>query len=219
MADGWITLVSALGLGAVLGAVANSLLAERRDRTTREVAFRTRQLEELYGPLLSLRKEIRAHSELREKLQRAIDDQHARTMLLPGPGKVASASDRFIDPVVKNVKDENETFRQLLMPRYHDMVKIFQEKMWLAEPETRDYFPKLVEFVFVWDRMLDGRLPHEVAPAIGHTEQNLNPFYTHLERITDASRMQIGARMMIPPQGGSHVRDRFFQKLRRRAVG
>ena len=44
---------------------------------------------------------------------------------------------------MKNVKDENETFRQLLMPRYHDMVKIFQEKMWLAEPETRDHFPKL----------------------------------------------------------------------------
>lgn len=119
---------------AILGAVVNHLLAGRRERINREVAFRTRQLEELYGPLLSLRNEIRAHSNLRMKLEGAVAKPYA--------------NGEDLEPVLKNIKDANETFWQLLMPRYHKMVEIFQDKMWLADPETREYFPQLVEFVF-----------------------------------------------------------------------
>src|SRR6266700_4139834 len=66
------------------------------------------------------------------------------------------------------------------MPRYHDMATVFREKMWLAEPETRDYFAALIEFIYVWEKILNDRLPRDVAPAIGHTEQNLAPFYQHV---------------------------------------
>jgi hypothetical protein len=144
----WIAILGTLGVGAVLGNLVTGLHASWRDRRNREGALRIRQLDELYGPLLSLRKEILEHSELRVKLQTAIDSPHMKA-LLSAPGGREESSDRHLDTVVKSVKDENETFRQLLMPRYHEMVKIFQNKMWLAEPATREHFSKLVEFVFV----------------------------------------------------------------------
>ena len=87
--------------------------------------------------------------------------------------------------------DENETFKELLMPKYRYMVTIFQQKMWLAEPETRPFLPKLVQFVYAWDKILRGRLPSEVAGVIGHTEENLKPFYTHLEQMHDRLRSKI----------------------------
>ena len=49
----------------------------------------------------------------------------------------------------------------------------------------------------MWDKILNDRLPREVAPKIGHTEQNLHPFYAHLEEMTDTLRAQIGARDRI----------------------
>ena len=78
------------------------------------------------------------------------------------------------------------------MPPYRSMIDIFCDKMWLAEPETRDYFGQLVEFVDVWDKILDNKLPRSVAPAISHTEANLAPFYTHLQEVHDRLRREIG---------------------------
>jgi len=92
--------------------------------------------------------------------------------------------------ILQTIRDENATLRKILMPRYHEMVSVFREKMWLAEPETRAYFPALVEFVDVWDKILAER-PASVAPAIGHTEKNLKPFYVHLEKMHDQLRSLI----------------------------
>jgi hypothetical protein len=61
----------------------------------------------------------------------------------------------------------------------------------LAEPETRKYFKTLIEFVDVWDKILADKLPHSIAPAIGHTEQNLQPFYQHIEEVHDRIRLEI----------------------------
>ena len=107
------------------------------------------------------------------------------------PGEVEAASDPYIPAIHENLLDENKTFKELLMPKYRYMVTIFQQKMWLAEPETRAFLPKLVEFVYVWDKILNSRLPREIAGVIGHTEENLKPFYTHLEQMHDRLRSKI----------------------------
>jgi hypothetical protein len=163
-----VSVIGALGVGGLLGALLSGLLTSGRERAKRRVEFRTRQLDEFYGPLLSLHKEIRARSELRVKIQ-----------------KVAGLPD------LKVMDDENKTLREVLIPHYREMVKVFREKMWLAEPETRDYFPGLIEFVDVWDKILSDRLPREIAPALGHTEENLKPFYAHLETTHDGLRAEI----------------------------
>jgi len=187
----WVTALGALGVGGVLGSLVQNWLTDRRENAKRKLEFIKQQLQEFYGPLLSLHKEIRAHSQLRVKLQQALDDQHISAMLRARPGEVEAASDPYIPAIHENLLDENKTFKELLMPKYRYMVTIFQQKMWLAEPETRPFLPKLVEFVYVWDKILNGRLPPEIAGVIGHTEENLKPFCTHLEQMHDRLRSKI----------------------------
>jgi hypothetical protein len=187
----WVPLLGALGVGTLVGGVITQLMTNSRERTARTDAFRRQQLEQFYGPLLAMRKEILARSELRVKLQQAIDEGHIEDMLLAGPGKTEAASDTHVPAIMKNIQDENATFRELLI-RYRQMIDVFREKMWLAETRTREYFPGLIEFVDVWDRILDGRLQRNIAPAIGHTESNLKPFYEHLEQEHDRLRALVG---------------------------
>jgi hypothetical protein len=187
-----VPLLGVLGIGGILGNLFTQFFTDKREKAGREVAFRKQQLEQFYGPLLAMHKEIRARSRLRVKLQRAIDAGHIEDMLLAGPGKTDAASNVHVSAVVKNIEDEGKTLREVLMPRYREMMNVFREKMWLAEPETREYFPGLIEFVDVWDKILDDRLPRSIAPAIGHTESNLKPFYEHLEQEHDRLRALVG---------------------------
>ena len=88
------------------------------------------------------------------------------------------------------IEDDNNTLKEKLIPAYVRMVDTFRDKLWLAEPRTRDHFVSLIEFVEIWERHLRGALPVEVIEAIGHGEEKLTPFYEHLQmehdRIRDA---------------------------------
>jgi hypothetical protein len=185
------SILGTFGIGSVLGAFFNAWLTNRREAAKRRADFRTRQLDEFYGPLLALHKEIRARSELRVKIQNVVDQAHFADMLDAGPRGIKNATDPHLPRVLKTIEDENQTFREILMPRYGEMVDVFRGKMWLAEPETRQHFAALVEFVDVWVKILDDRLPQQVAPAMGHTEQNLYAFYSHLEATHDRLRAEL----------------------------
>jgi hypothetical protein len=187
-----LSIVAALGAGGWIGSVISSWLSSRREKAQRRVAFRKQQLEEFYGPLLAMHKEIRARGELRVKLAQAIDTEHMKGMLAAGRDKVEDASNEHLPAIVANIQDESETFRSVLMPRYHDMIDVFREKMWLAQPETREFFSQLVEYVDVWDKILARKLPNSIASSVGHTERNLHPFYRHLQEMHDRLRMEVG---------------------------
>jgi hypothetical protein len=45
-------------------------------------------------------------------------------MLLAGPGKTEKASDAHLPAILTNVRDEGETFRNVLMPRYRKMIDV-----------------------------------------------------------------------------------------------
>jgi hypothetical protein len=45
--------------------------------------------------------------------------------------------------------------------------------------------------VDVWDKVLADKLPRSIALAIGHTEENLHPFYRHLEEVHDRLRFEV----------------------------
>jgi hypothetical protein len=173
--------IGAMGVGGWIGVFISNWMRVRRETAARAVQFREQQLAQFYGPLLALHNEIRARSELRLKLQKAVNDLHGKDTLHAEPRKT----------VLANVQDENETLRNILIPTYHEMIKVFRDKMWLAEPETREHFKSLIEFVDVWDKILADKLPSSVAPAIGHTEQNLYPFYDHLEKMHERLRSKV----------------------------
>lgn len=144
-----LSILAALGVGGWIGSFITNWMTVRREKAQRAVQFRKQQLEEFYGPLLAMHKEIRARSELRVKLAQAIDAQHMEGLLVAGPGKTEEASDAQLPTVMASIQDEAATFRNVLMPRYREMIDVFREKMWLAEPETRKFFPQLVEYVDV----------------------------------------------------------------------
>lgn len=77
------------------------------------------------------------------------------------------------------------------MPRYREMVDTFRSKMWLAEPETREYLEQLIEFVDVSDKILANKLPWPIGPGIYHSEASLQPFYAHLETVHDRLRREV----------------------------
>jgi hypothetical protein len=187
----WVPLIAALGIGGFAGTVLSQFMTDRREKAARALAFRKQQIEQFYGPLLAMHKEIRARSELRVKLQEAIDTSHVNDMLLAGRSGVEDTSDQYVPAIVANVDDEHRTFRNVLMPRYREMISTFRERMWLAEPETREFLPALIEFVDVWDKIIDRSLPHAVASTIGHTEKNLIPFYEHLHKLHDKLRAEV----------------------------
>jgi hypothetical protein len=168
--------------GVVVGAGLTAWLAARRDRTQRRFAFIEKQLSEFYSPMVGLRAEIRMFGELRVKLQNEADSawQQLTEGVAPGPESQALTAARF--PQFKAlIEHDNVQFNERLMPAYRKMVDLFREKLWLAEDETRNYYPVLVEFVDVWERWLAGSLPPELIERTGHTEVKLHPFYEHLE--------------------------------------
>jgi hypothetical protein len=75
------------------------------------------------------------------------------------------------------------------MPRHRDMMNVFRDKKWLAEPATRTTTTR--SFFGVWDKILAGNLWRSIAPAIGHTEANLKQFYEHLEEVHDRLRREV----------------------------
>jgi hypothetical protein len=146
------------------------------------LAFIEKQLSEFYSPMVGLRAEIRMFGELRVKLQNEADAawRELTKSVEPGPESQALTAARF--PKFKAlIEHDNTQFNERLMPAYRKMVELFREKLWLAENETRAYYPLLVEFVDIWERWLGGSLPPELIERTGHTEVKLHPFYEHLE--------------------------------------
>src|SRR5271163_1775314 len=86
-----LSILAALGVGGWIGALLTNWMTTRRETAARAVQFRKQQLEQFYGPLLAMHKEVRARSELRVKLQNAIDSQHVEYMLFAGPGQTSEA--------------------------------------------------------------------------------------------------------------------------------
>jgi hypothetical protein len=95
MADFLNPLISAAaGLGGVF---LGGWLGDRREREKRRIDFITRQLSEFYGPLVSIRSEIRARGELRLKIGTAIDEKHVRGLRDAGQHGDANAFERATD--------------------------------------------------------------------------------------------------------------------------
>jgi predicted Rdx family selenoprotein len=145
------------------------------------------QLNKFYSPLLGLHKEIRAKSELRVKIQKLGDEAWQES----SKDARASRSSPDMTPYSKEIEYNNKQLKEIFIPQYNEMLEIFRENFWLAEPETREFYPKLVEFVEIWNRNSNDGLPPDVALKINHTEEELKPFYDELVLRTDMLRQEL----------------------------
>lgn len=163
-----------VGLGGIISTWAHR--TERRNGRTRD------KLDKFYSPLLGIRMQIRAKSEVRLKIS-----SH-------GNAAWASLFTGLNDPEVKKqieaerwssfeklIEYADQQLREELIPLYRQMVALFATNMQFAEDTTRQHFAALVEFSELWNRALQNPIPPEVLASLNHTERNLYPFYEDLE--------------------------------------
>ncbi len=177
-----LTPISAIA--GLLGIFIGAWLTSQREKTQRELKYIENQLSLFYSPLLGIRNTIHKNAELRVLIQNTARDQWtlltAQTDALDPLEKQQITSQKW--PLFQNLLEYDEKkFTDELFPLYVDMLECFKKNYWLADDETRSYYPTLLQFVEVWNRNLSNALPIEVWVALDHKEANLKDFYEHLE--------------------------------------
>lgn len=171
-------------IAGFIGVLVGAWLTSRREQTQRKLKFIENQLSQFYSPLLGIKNTIHRNSELRETLHTIASEQWA---LLSGATGDIDPDDKkvLIDqkwPRFKNLIDyDDQKFETELFPLYQEMIEIFRTNYWLADEETRNFFPTLLQYVEIWNRNLNDALPFEVWKALNHKEANLKDFYEHIE--------------------------------------
>jgi len=162
-------------LGVALGGyfTAHNQKRERQHRRSSD------QLGEFYGPMLALRAEILAKSELRLKISGAAGGAWSSLMenaRKRGVEHVKEVEKERFPLFEKIIEYDNRQLAEDIMPAYRKMAELFRCRMHLAEISTIRHFATLLEFVEIWTRWLGNSLPSEVLGQLNHSEQKLYPF-------------------------------------------
>ncbi|HEV7218956.1 MAG TPA: hypothetical protein VGN39_08780 [Terriglobales bacterium] len=180
-------LTAVIGL---VGVLVGGIIANWNNKREQRRTMLQQQFSEFYGPLLALRSQIKAKSELRARLSQLVCEEMPRELSGLPPqanGIVESefrASDRMIDY-------NNRQIEQDLLPAYKEMRDLFVSKMYLAERATLPYLPELVEFIEIWDRWMDKSLPRTALTGVNHSENRLYPFYDEIEEQFESLRQKL----------------------------
>ena len=190
----WGISIGIPALSGLVGVVIGAWLTGRRERSQRRLAFVEKQLKDFYSPILGLRREILMRSELRVRIHDMADTvwrelcEEKRQISVDALGEFSSAR----GPEFKKlIEYDNKQLQEELLPAYRQMAKLFRENLWLADADTREHYQGLIEFVDLWDRRIAKSIPREVIELLGHSEENLQPFYEHLQQRHDALRGKI----------------------------
>jgi hypothetical protein len=182
----WVVSLALPALAGFAGVIAGAALTSRRERHARRLSFRSQQLQLLYGPLLGLRSEIQALSELRLRISHAADSAWHELCDRRGDYDeftFQQVMDERSPQFEAIIQYDNRKLTEALIPTYKKMLETFRDNLWLAEPETVPHFARLVEFLDVWDRWLEKTLPAEVLERLNHGEEALKPLYAHVEEM------------------------------------
>ncbi len=164
----------------LLGVTVGGWMTGLHQKKERKNAFIKERLRDFYAPLLGMRSEIRAKSELRLKITSVTHaDWQGRFEGITDP-EAKKAIDIQESPKFEKVFDYNDKqLREVIVPLYRNMLEWFSSHMWLAEPSTLGHYPALVEFVELWNRA--DTLPGSVVTKLEHSEKKLYQFYDDLK--------------------------------------
>lgn len=182
--------VSAIAL--LLGVCIGAWLAKRRSHKQQKLDFYEKQLREFYSPLVGIRKEIRILSEFRLAGENASREwwqkvcEYAKQ--IKDPDKAEKYYGKEGEKIKTQIEYENKQLTEKIIPSYRKMIDTFKESYWLAEEETKEYFPTLIKFVEAWERFLSETHHPDVLEDIKVKEEELIPFYEHIEAIHKSLR-------------------------------
>lgn len=112
-------------VSGLIGAAVVYYFGLKQRAKERHFGFLEKQLIEFYAPLAGLRKQIRAKSELRVKIQ----------------GSYGGNNERQLKAFEETIEYHDKQFKEELLPKYREMLDLFTARYHLAHPETRDFYP------------------------------------------------------------------------------
>jgi hypothetical protein len=216
----WLFSIAVPAISGFVGVIVGAWLSGRREKGQRRYAFRERQLQDFYSPLLAIRKEIDARKKLRAKIHELADSKWQKlaneAYQSSDPDASSTLMQRRWPHYEKAAKYDERKLSEEVIPTYRKMLSTFRDNLWLAEPETRPFFKTLLEYVDVLERWLADSLPVEILAKLDHQytdgiimggglmilppeilskqdypESSLQPFYDHLESKHDELRTRL----------------------------
>ena len=155
----------------------------KKIKIEKRLEFIEKQLKEFYSPILGRRKYIRAKSEFRLKVERISGRQWKEN--------AQKGIQQSAESVSGEIEYNNKQLEEEFLPLYREMLTIFRDNYWLAEPETRQFYNELVEYVEGWNRWKAKGVTAETMQEIGHSEEKLKPLYDELEKRVDILRFEL----------------------------
>lgn len=165
----WAVSIAVPSVSGLWGVVIGAWLTGRRDRSQRRLAFVEAQVKDFYSPMLGLRNEIGMLSELRARIQgtaTVVWKELCQERLQISSEALGELSRTRTHEFTKLTEYDNKQFREDLLPAYRQMARLFRENLWLADPDTREHYEHVIEFVEVWDRWLAKSIPVEVTERL-----------------------------------------------------
>ena len=182
-------------LSALVGGLVVYVFGIRKLSIELRNAFIQKQMSEFYSPIAGCRKRIRAKCEVREKVSSAANEAWKELCAPYTEAKqpMHNHAEQY-EPYGKIIEYDNNQLREELLPLYRKILDLFTEKYWLADEDTRAYYQGFLEFVEIWERYLSRALPGDVIQKLGHSEENVLPFYEHVERKLSALQEEVNAK-------------------------
>ena len=190
----WSVSIAVPAISGFVGVVIGAWLTSRRERAQRRLSYLEKQLKDFYSPMLGLRNEIEMHSTLRIRIQETANtvwQERCSQENERGSDALTAFHQSRSEAFKRVIEYDNVKFQGELLPAYRQMVKLFREGFWLAEPQTRSHYSNLIEFVEIWERWVAKSIPGEVVSKLGHSENNLKGFYEHLRSKHDELRTKL----------------------------
>lgn len=163
------------GIAIILAAWAGYIFNTKHIRRK----YNQRRLDEFYGPMLRLIKQVTANaqnnikvSDACERAWREICESH------PPP---FSDHDKYFEPFQKALDYENERFRKEDISALDEMLQLFKSKGYLAYPSTEKLYPEFSQFVDQFHRPL----PYEVWKKLDPSAKPLAKLHTDVEAHVD----------------------------------
>ena len=194
----WLKNIITENISAVtglLGVYVGAYLTRRQMTIERKLEFYEKQLRELYSPLLGVRKEIQILSEFRLAGEQAQGEWWQDVCKIGDSIEDESEATKYYNQEGEHIKSqieyENTQLVETIIPAYTKMVSIFKKNYWLAEEETKRYFPILIKFVETWERHLSRTHNMKVLNQISVSEEKLLYFYSHIEELHGNLRVKL----------------------------
>jgi hypothetical protein len=179
-----------------LGVLIGAWLTTKREIRQRRHEFVERQLSDFYSPLLGCHMKIEAICVTHRRIEHAANEAWRKSCNeMSQTARREENLERLNTergPAFARIADgDNKQLGERVNAAYRNMVRIFEENLWLAQPGTRGYFGGLLEYADLSERCAAQEIPHEVLRELDYSEHSLLPFFKHIQETHDLLRGQV----------------------------